>query len=159
METILNFKEFFQNAILEKKNKHDNLSGVVVIYKNKILLVKAKKFIGKKQKWSIPKGRIEKNDNNIITAFKELEEETGIKLKNINIISKGKLIYKKGVKKILNYFVIKLSDKDINVEINQDGSIPKYYYKNSEIKKAKFFDKKDAIGKLEFGQLNVLKYL
>ena len=35
------------------------LSGVVLIYNNKMLLVRPKKFRRKMRKWSIPKGHIE----------------------------------------------------------------------------------------------------
>ena len=66
--------------IMEAVESH-KLSGVVLIYNNKILLVRPKKFKRKMRKWSIPKGHIENKLSKIKTAVHELEEESRIRLK------------------------------------------------------------------------------
>ena len=66
----------FEN-LMEAVESH-KLSGVVLIYNNKILLVRPKKFRRKMRKWSIPKGHIEEKMTKMQTALKELKEETKI---------------------------------------------------------------------------------
>lgn len=161
MNLILDFKEFFTTPLLEKKKK-DNLAGIVLIVDNKLLLVKPKKFKGMSHKWSIPKGRIEKGSDNIETAFKELQEETGIRFKKqkIYVDDIGTIKYKKsGRIKILDYYVVKLKPGSLNISINKDGIIPKKFYKGGEIYKAKFMDYKEASTKIEWGQSQVIDYL
>jgi len=157
---ILNFFELFAQPLMESKK--DKLSGIVLIVNDKILLVKPKKFKGQPRKWSIPKGRIEKGSGNIKTAFKELQEETGIKFKKqrIYVHDYGTINYKKsGRIKVLDFYVVKLEPGSLNVDINKQGEIPKRFFKGGEIFKAKFMPYKEALGKIEWGQSKVLKYL
>ena len=71
--------------IIESVENH-KLSGVVLIYNNKILLVRPKKFKRKMRKWSIPKGHIEEKMTKMQTALKELKEETTVKLKKRHFV-------------------------------------------------------------------------
>jgi 8-oxo-dGTP pyrophosphatase MutT (NUDIX family) len=158
---ILSFNEYNYTPILEKKK--DKLSGIVLIVGNDILLVKPKKFKGKQNKWSIPKGKIEKKYNSIQTAFLELQEETGIKFKSKvkpRISEKGILKYKKGrILKVLDYYVLKLRKSDLNVKVLKNGEVPKKFFKGSEIFKVKFMNKDEARSKIEWDQIEVLNHL
>lgn len=76
--------EFYVSAI---KNKYmTKIAGIAIIIDNEILMLLANKHKNQKNKWSLPKGRIEEGYDSISTAYKELKEETGIKL--INYIKK-----------------------------------------------------------------------
>ena len=57
------------NEKLMEATESHKLSGVVLIYNNKILLVRPKKFKRKMRKWSIPKGHIEEKMTKIQTAL------------------------------------------------------------------------------------------
>ena len=60
--------------------------GLVVVNSNEILLLKysANDTQGEGGHWDFPKGHIETNETEIMTALRELEEETGIS--NVEII-------------------------------------------------------------------------
>jgi predicted NUDIX family NTP pyrophosphohydrolase len=158
MNTLLNFIEYFDDMIYEGKKQ--DLAGILLIVDNKILLVKPLKFKDKKNKWSIPKGKVEKGISEIETSILELREETGILLnKNIKIDKVGKLKYKKSGKiKNLTYFKIKENKNNLNVEFKGDV-IKRKYYNNNEIYKAKLFSFKEAKEKIEFGQLKLINEL
>ena len=54
--------------------------GLVVVNSNEILLLKYSAYDtqGEGGHWDFPKGHIETNETEIMTALRELEEETGI---------------------------------------------------------------------------------
>ena len=61
-------------------------SGVLVKHKNKVLLCKRNKKESLPNQWSIPSGKIEKNETPLDAAFREFKEETDINLpKNIDL--------------------------------------------------------------------------
>jgi len=142
-----------------KEKKRDELAGVVVIYKNKILLVKPKKFKQKVKKWSIPKGHVENNDV-LQTALDELSEESRVKLSPEVLKSSptDKLIYKKnGIKKKMTYYIVKVKKKDLNIRLFNDMILG--HNLKGETREAGFFTKQDAKKLLEYHQFDVLKYL
>lgn len=142
-----------------KEKKKDELAGVVVIYKNKILLVKPKKFKQKVKKWSIPKGHIENNDI-LQTAIDELREESRVKLSPqlLKTSPTDKIIYKKnGIKKKLTYFIVRVKKSDLNIKLFNDMILG--HNLKGETREAGFFTKQDAKKLMEFHQLDVLKYL
>ena len=154
---ILKFKDY--SFINEYKNNFDLLSGVLLIVDNKILLVKPLKFKDLKNKWSIPKGKIEVGHDDERTALKELEEETGVVLKNIHS-EKNIFYYKKGNNlKKLTVFVIEMSKDDLNLTVEKDDTINPIFYDNTEIHKVKFFDIDRVESKIEIEQLPILKLL
>lgn len=62
-------------------------SGVLVKHKNKVLLCKRNKKESLPNQWSIPSGKIEKDETPLDAAFREFKEETDIDLpKNIDLI-------------------------------------------------------------------------
>jgi len=96
------------NEFLVESKVH-MLSGVVLIYENKILLVRPKKFRRKMRKWSIPKGHVEDGMSKLKTALHELEEESRIKLTKSHLREADKYILnynKAGVDKKLTLYVV-----------------------------------------------------
>lgn len=142
------------------EHQHE-LSGVVVILDNNILLVNSKKHKHNPNKWSIPKGHIEADMSEIETAIEELSQEANIQLSVSKFVKakKGELHYiKGGVKKYLVYFVVNITKEDINFKLYND-MILKYYLNKDEIAEAGFFSKEDAAELMDKTQLPVLQYL
>lgn len=150
---------FFDEYILEKKMVH-KLSGIILIYNNKILLVRPKKFKNRMKKWSIPKGHIEQKTNKLKTALKELREESMIKLKKSQVKGSEKFVMKyikSGVNKELTCYVVKIDKDDINVKLFNDMILTNFL--KGETVEAGFFSKGDAKDIIERQQLEVLKFL
>jgi len=123
-------------------------SGLLIIKNGKILLAHSKNSNSEQSSYTIPKGKIEKNESKIEAAIRETYEEVGVMIsedeidKNEYIIdykSKNGKIYKK-----LFYFIVNL---DYNVEINVD---------NREIDKADFFTKEESRSKIFWRFLPIL---
>ena len=85
LENIQSYDEF----LFEFLDVSQRLEGVMIIVDNKVLLVKPKKFKGEEDKWSGPKGKIEKLSIKD-TALLELKEETGITLPKESLKGKEK---------------------------------------------------------------------
>jgi ADP-ribose pyrophosphatase YjhB (NUDIX family) len=100
-------------------------SGVLVKYKNEVLLCKRAKKESLPFQWSVPSGGIEKDENPVDAALREFKEETNIKLEKkldlIGIISKYK--NDKKTKKGLVYIFQYNSDKKLipDLEKAKDG--------------------------------------
>jgi 8-oxo-dGTP pyrophosphatase MutT (NUDIX family) len=151
----------YNNYILIKEFKEhiQELSGFLIIVNDKILLVKPKKFKGLQHKWSIPKGKVE-GRKKFKNALKELKEETGIELNDDvkNKTKKIKIYYKKSGKvKELTTYIIHLNQEDLNIDIDHKWEVSKEDINGKEIYKAKFFTKKEALDKIEMGQMPLLK--
>ena len=159
VENVLSYKNYV--LLREFKENVQELSGFMVLVNDKILLVKPKKFKGIEHKWSIPKGKLgERNKFN--NALKELKEETGIVLNpDIKLnTEKVKIYYKKsGNLKKLTTYVIRLNEEDLNVDMNHKWEVSKEHIDGKEIYKAKFFTKKEALKKIEMGQMPLLKMM
>ena len=92
--------------------------GVVINDKNEIL------FIFRDQKWDLPKGKAEKNENITQTAIREVKEETGVKdLIIAKPIEKTYHIFKRSKKNYLKetyWFEMKTSyDKKLTPQISE----------------------------------------
>jgi hypothetical protein len=149
---------FDEELILESGSQ--KLSGVVLIYNDKILLVRPKKFRRKMCKWSIPKGHIEENIGKIQTALHELEEESRIRLTRQHLKAAEKIIinyFKSGVNKKLTCYIVNIEKKDINVQLFNDMILGNFL--KGETSEAGFFSKEDAEKIIEGQQLQLLKYL
>ena len=149
----------FYEYITEATGFH-TLSGVVLIYNNKILLVRPKKFIRNMKKFSIPKGHIERKMGKIETALKELREESSIKLKRKHIKGSKKVIlnyFKAGAEKHLTCYVVKISKDEMNVKLFNDMILSNFL--KGETVEAGFFSKKDAEKIIERHQLELLRFL
>ena len=90
---ILNLRK--DNVALPNGNKsvreiieHGGGSAILCVKDDNILLVKQFRYAYGKAIWEIPAGKIEKGENPTSTAFRELEEECGIKAENMTLICK-----------------------------------------------------------------------
>lgn len=150
MKWLLLFEAF-------RKRTH-NLAGVAVIVGNKILLVHPKKFKRYDNKWSIPKGHVE-SFNPLISALKELREETGIRL-NMNYDDYLELEYSKsGFDKKLEVYIYRLSKSDVDKYLDKGWKIKGNLYDRREILKSQFIDIDRAYNKVEPFMLTLLDYL
>ena len=71
------------------KNNHKNLPlrsgvGIVVLNKDNKVFV-AKRIDNQKNFWQMPQGGVDKNEDYLVAAYRELEEETSIK--NVELIN------------------------------------------------------------------------
>jgi 8-oxo-dGTP pyrophosphatase MutT (NUDIX family) len=150
MKWLLLFEAF-------RKRTH-NLAGVAVIVGNKILLVHPKKFKRYDNKWSIPKGHVE-SLNPLISALKELREETGIRL-NMNYDDYLELEYtKSGVDKKLEVYIYRLSKSDVDKYLDKGWKIKDNLYDRREILKSQFIEINQAYTKVEPFMLTLLDYI
>lgn len=142
------------------ENNTHNLSGVILIYNNKILLVRPRKFKRKQNKWSIPKGHIEGKMSKMKTALRELEEESRIKLKKKILKESEKYIIKyikSNKNKILTCYVVNIEKEQLNIKLFNDMILNEFL--KGETVQAGFFSKEDAIELIEPHQLELLKFL
>jgi 8-oxo-dGTP pyrophosphatase MutT (NUDIX family) len=154
MNNIKSYDEF----LFEYLDVVQRLAGVLVVVDDKVLLVKSQKSDGK---WSIPKGKMKKLTI-LDTAISELREETGIRLSKDKTkeTERKKVIYKKGDKiKELIAFVVKMDKSDLNVDMNKKWEVHKKHFDTDEVYKVKFFTRKQAMDKLETGQIPLLKFI
>ena len=70
-------------AIISKKLPLRNGVGIVVLNKNDQVFV-AKRIDNSKNFWQMPQGGVDKNEDYLAAAYRELEEETSIK--NIDLV-------------------------------------------------------------------------
>ncbi len=68
---------------------HNGGAAILVVVDNKILLVKQFRYAFNKMIYEIPAGKLEKNEDPLVSAKRELEEETGY-IAN-NMISLGEI--------------------------------------------------------------------
>lgn len=94
--------------------KREIVYGTICISpSNRILLVKGRLH----QKWSFPKGHLERGEASFRCAVRELYEETGIRV-DLETVNPCNLAYKKF--KTANYFVLDLAEE--TVPVPQDAS-------------------------------------
>lgn len=148
-----------EEKIMEAVENH-KLSGVVLIYNNKILLVRPKKFRRKMRKWSIPKGHIEEKMSKMQTALKELKEETSVKLKRKHLKGSPKIVidyFKAGANKKLTCYIVRIEKEEMNVTLFNDMILGNFL--KGDTVEAGFFSKDDAGKIIERHQLDLLKFL
>jgi 8-oxo-dGTP pyrophosphatase MutT (NUDIX family) len=62
--------------------------GIIVTYRDEVLLCKRSKHLERfPEHWSIPAGYIEKGETPKECAIRELEEETKIKIRDVNLVA------------------------------------------------------------------------
>ncbi len=152
---MINYNEYLMEGV-----EYHRLAGVVLIYNNKILLVRPKKFRRKMRKWSIPKGHIEDKMGKIKTALHELEEESRIKLKKRQLKDASKVVidyFKSGNNKQLTCYIVKIEKEQMNIQLFNDMILGNFL--KNETVEAGFFNKEDAEKIIERYQLHLLKYL
>lgn len=128
-------------------------AGLLILHNNKILLIHPTNapWYGT---YSIPKGKLEKNETYLQAAIRETEEEVGIKIKEKQISKDYKKIQYKNQKgvvyKELYYFIVNL---DKPIIINKDK------IQLSEIDWAGFVDKDEAISRIFWRFEEFIDYL
>lgn len=145
--------------LFEGFKKLHKLSGVAVIVEDRILLVHPKKFKKSNKKWSIPKGHVE-TYNPLVSALKELKEESGIEL-DMKYDDSVEIEYSKsGINKKLEVYIYYLKKSDIKKYLKGDSwTVKKGIYNKKEIKNAKFFKIEKAFKRSEKFMLNLLDYI
>lgn len=105
---ILKFNEYLNE---NKKGSHD-AAGVAIIYNNKILLIHPTNASWKKGTCGIPKGGIERGEDLMEAALRELREETGIVLQPEQLDPSPESVHisRKNVSWMLYYYVCKIED-------------------------------------------------
>ena len=115
--------------------KKEKCCGCIIIENNKVLLVYEKNG----NFWGFPKGHMEKGENEIETALREVKEEVGL---DVEIIDKER-------RYILNYIIRDEIDKTTVLYL----AIPKnkeIVMQESEIEKVKWCDFEEALETLTF---------
>jgi 8-oxo-dGTP pyrophosphatase MutT (NUDIX family) len=146
-----------------RRESINKLSGIALIVDDNILLVLPEKFKESRVKWSLPKGHIE-GKNSLISALKELNEETGI-LMDRNYDNKFTINYKKsGISKELEVFVYRKTREDLSSYLKPNSlklkneTITKVK-ENNEIYKIGFFPLDKAMKRMEIIQRDVINVL
>ena len=118
-------------AIISKKLPLRNGVGIVVLNKNNQVFV-AKRIDNSKNFWQMPQGGVDKNEDYLVAAYRELEEETSIK--NIDLVKElDGLISYELPKHLLGviwkgkyrgqeqkWFVVRFLGNDSEININTD---------------------------------------
>ena len=115
--------------------RKEKCCGCIIIENNKVLLVYEKNG----NFWGFPKGHMEKGENEIETALREVKEEVGL---DVEIIDKEK-------RYILNYIIRDEIDKTTVLYL----AMPKnkeIVMQESEIEKVKWCDFEEALETLTF---------
>ena len=118
-------------AIISKKLPLRSGVGIVVLNKNDLVFV-AKRIDNSKNFWQMPQGGVDKNEDYLAAAYRELEEETSIK--NIDLVKElDGLISYELPKHLLGviwkgkyrgqeqkWFVVRFLGNDSEININTD---------------------------------------
>jgi len=154
------------NIIKYKKfKKMDTVvtSGILFIYKNKILLVHP---INRKwnSSFSYPKGRVDNNESIISAAVRETEEEIGVKIPNKILLNKNLYrIVNKDIDtnsiKIDYYFIVRLDNKMFSKYFKNNIILKKKNLQKDEINWGGFISLKDSRYKIKNRLKSVLKHI
>jgi 8-oxo-dGTP pyrophosphatase MutT (NUDIX family) len=105
--------------------RREQSAGVIIVRKDvdddKVLLMKSYDF------WDFPKGGIEKDENKLQAAIREVKEETGITQLDFNW---GKIYYETEPfgkhNKVVYYFVAETTTEDVVMGINPELGRPEH---------------------------------
>jgi 8-oxo-dGTP pyrophosphatase MutT (NUDIX family) len=156
---ILNFNEFVNERwAIDMPEEHRVAAGVAIIWNNKILLVHPTNASWRKPTLGIPKGKLDRPDEEpILAALRELEEETSIVLSQdqLDPESHQVIFYKNGKPDgRLIYFVCNIEDLS---EIGLDSErLPKSTLQEEEVDWAGFLSADDAYPKISTSQLIII---
>jgi 8-oxo-dGTP pyrophosphatase MutT (NUDIX family) len=156
---MLNFNDFVNERwAIDMPEEHRVAAGVAIIWDNKILLVHPTNASWRKPTLGIPKGKLDRPDEEpILAALRELEEETSIVLSpdQLDPESHQVIFYKNGKPDgRLIYFVCNIEDLS---EIGLDSErLPKSTLQEEEVDWAGFLSADDAYPKISTSQLIIL---
>ncbi|MDI6640810.1 MAG: NUDIX hydrolase [Elusimicrobiota bacterium] len=94
---------------MKKRVEFEFSAGGVVVDNNKVLVIKTKNLKGEKV-ITFPKGHIEKKEKAVVSAIREVEEETGYKCEILNQLDAVQYWFKdrdRLVKKTVKWFLMK----------------------------------------------------
>jgi len=124
----------YENFLLLEKRKERNTSGILFIYDRKVLLVHQTD-----NRWSYPKGGIDKGETKREAAIRETEEEVGVILpSDIIMKSKKNVAFTNKDGKKYFYFSYVLSSEEFEKYFGSSDVIPKNKLQAKEIIEAKF---------------------
>jgi len=124
-------------------------AGVLIVNKQKrILLLKPSGKLD--QSWSIPKGELDKGEDPLDAAARELKEEAGIIVDKNKLSYLGENKYKSGKKKIHAYF--------FNAK-NLGNIIPKLNFENKDYLWAELNDAKTKVHEAQVGFVSLIEEL
>lgn len=154
---ITGFNQFRMDI---KASVPPNKAGIVIQYRDKILLTHATNSSWRVRPFSIPKGNIEAGESEKEAALRELYEETGIRLKEEFLgYPESIVLYNNQGKPTatLTYFVANIESP---LEIGLIGEVlPKSMLQLREIDWAGFINIQEAYGKIHQAQLIILDRL
>ena len=156
---MLNFNDFVNERwAIDMPEEHRVAAGVAIIWDNKILLVHPTNASWRKPTLGIPKGKLDRPDEEpILAALRELEEETSIVLSQdqLDPESHQVIFYKNGKPDgRLIYFVCNIEDLS---EIGLDSErLPKSTLQEEEVDWAGSLSADDAYPKISTSQLIIL---
>lgn len=132
--------------LFENFEKHYGSAGIVFIYNEMVLLVHASnRSFGT---WSYPKGRLDKGEQIIDAAIREVEEEIGVSMPKEKIekliLKEAKPVQKyRGVKHYW-YYTYNLTEEEFQYYFDGKYVMDVNKLQIKEIDQARFFTKKEA---------------
>jgi 8-oxo-dGTP pyrophosphatase MutT (NUDIX family) len=157
--SILNFNDFINERwAIDMPVEHRIAAGVALIYNNKILLVHPTNSSWQKPTLGIPKGKLDRHDEDPMdAALRELEEETGIKLTpdQLDPTSHSVTFFKNGqADGRLIYFICEIFDlSEIGLTSER---IPTSHLQVEEVDWGGFLSADEAYPKMSNSQLIIL---
>ena len=138
--------KYYINEYHKCKEKFKNFMSNRV--ENIINIINQVEFFWNEPEWGFPKGRRNKNEDDLTSAIREFIEETGLKLNDFKIIENIKpleeiFIGSNNIKYKHIYYIAKCNKLDLNVSINKNK--PEQY---CEISKIEWLSYQDAISRL-----------
>ena len=133
---------------------HEKSCGVIVFYQTDSKPVEILLLHYPEGHWDFPKGHVEEGEEDIQTALRELEEETGIEEKELKIIDgfKEKIHYffmrnSTKVSKTVEFFLAKASHKNITISHEHQGYI--WLFIDEALEKLTFNNAKEVLKKVK----------
>lgn len=121
-------------------------SGGVVVFGNAILLLR--KYNGD---WVLPKGRVEKNEELVEAAKREVKEETGVKTEVIKYLGEIHYTYKSSwsdtgrTHKIVHWYMMKSPDLSAKPQREEGFVEAKYIHVDKVVNLLKYDDEREIV--------------
>jgi ADP-ribose pyrophosphatase len=120
--------------------RHSGGAAVLFVKDNKIALVRQYRYLYGKEIYEIPAGKVNKGEDFLISAQRELEEETGYRADKLTHL--GDIYPSPGY-----------TDEIIHIYFAQEATFVGQKLDEGEFLNCKFFDVKDVIKMIESGEI------